>query len=71
MAKQPRARQAKSRVREAQFYDLVEKAKGKGDASGKTMEFLNSQPRMAITVEDPSTMGRRKKLAGKEGKYII
>lgn len=30
MAKQPRARQAKSKARQDQFYDLVEKAKGRG-----------------------------------------
>lgn len=43
MAKQPRARQAKSRVREAQFYDLVEKAKGKGDANAKSMELATPE----------------------------
>ena len=30
MAKQPRARQAKSKARQGQFYELVEKAKGRG-----------------------------------------
>ena len=36
------------------------------DKSGSVVSG-DSQPKIAISVEDPSTMGRRKKLAGKEG----
>jgi hypothetical protein len=35
MAKQPQGRQAKSKARQYQFYELVAKAKGKGPDAAK------------------------------------
>ncbi len=42
MAKQPKARQAKSRAREKQFYELVEKAKA-GREAVKVVELISSE----------------------------
>lgn len=51
MAKQPRARQAKSKVREEQFYELVEKAKGQ--KATQTVDFAS-----------PEEKERQKRLGG-------
>ena len=64
MAKQPRARQAKSKARQDQFYDLVEKAKGRGpDAKALSL----------VTEEEKE---RQKRLGGvvaefKGAKYMM
>ena len=41
MAKQPRARQAKSKARQQQFYELVDKAKGREADKAKVVLLCN------------------------------
>jgi ATP-binding cassette subfamily F protein uup len=57
MAKQPRARQAKSKARQDQFYDLVDKAKGR-EADAKKIEFVT-----------PEEKERQKRLGGIVGEF--
>ena len=56
MAKQPRARQAKSKSRQYQFYELVEKAKGRGPDKKKielaTAEEKETQKRLGGVVAE-------------------
>jgi ATPase subunit of ABC transporter with duplicated ATPase domains len=43
----------------------------KSSSSDKSYSASDSAPKLAVTIEDPSTMGRRKKIAGSEGSINV